>query len=297
MNQLGLLDIEPEPELDVALVPVVVGGEPESAMALLSSLPPDFPIQALLTFLPDVRLKQRVEAAATAALAVSVVVEGGLVLADEALVPVRDGLKEIASKFKDPVDLANQLHKRLTGLRADFTAVGEGAVKTVGQRIYAETQRLQRIADDAKRVAQEVADKAVRDAAAKAAVDAEKRSAPAAVVEALKERAATAVAPPVPTPAPVPVLANSAPTAKWRAKFVGTLPGSEPNPATKDLTGDQMASLMLLLRAIVDGRAPLALVDVNWSAANKKAGAEGTTMCVPGLEAFDEGGTRAKGRR
>ena len=134
-------------------------------------------------------------------------------------------------------------------------------------------------------------------AAQKAVDDATKHAAPPQVVEALKQRVETVTAPPVPTPAPVPALQNSAAVARWKARFVGTLPGAEAQPETKDLTGAQMVSLMALLKAIIDGHAPLALVDVNWSAANAKAKAEGTTMAVPGLEAYDDGGTRAKGRR
>jgi hypothetical protein len=289
-----LFDIEPEPE------PAPRTIEPAPAeLSLMRVLPADFPLATLLTFLPDVKLKQRVEAAAAAALAIDVTAEGGLVRADEALVPVRAGLKEIDEGFRLPCDIANKLHKRLTGLRADFMGAGEDAVRSVGRAIYNEHVRLQHLADEAKRKAQEDADRQAREEAQRAADQAKKSAAPAAVVAVLEQRAAAATAPPVATTAPAPKLQHSSAVAKWRARLRGTLPGADPHPATKELTLPQQEALLELLKAIVEGKpgASLALIEVNWATADKRASADGTTMAIPGLEAFDEGGTRAKGRR
>ena len=72
---------------------------------------------------------------------------------------------------------------------------------------------------------------------------------------------------------------------------------AEPNPASNELTAAQQERVFELLRAIVDGKAPITLIDVNWSLANRRAVAEKSTMSIPGLEAVDIGGTRAKPRR
>lgn len=300
MDQL-LFDIEPEPAIEPAEAPAVLTPAADEALApaaipaLMRVLPADFPLATLLTFLPDIKLKQEVDDAAARALAIDVAEH--LAEADAALVPVRDGLKAIEEGFRLPCDIANKLHKRLTGLRADFMAGGEAAAKEVGRRIYAENSRRQQAADEAKRKAQEEADRQARDEAKRAAEQAKKSAAPAAVVAVLEQRAETATAPPVATPAPAPVLQHSTAVAKWKARPEGTMPGGDPNPATKDLTAPQQASVLRLLQAIVEGKASMSLVEVNWANANKRASAEGKTMAIPGLEAFDEGGTRAKGGR
>jgi hypothetical protein len=283
-DQIGL-DIEPEEAA------VGVAGE----MALAQVLPPDFPLRTLLTFLPDVRLKHRLLAHSAEAMAVAVENGGAEALraAEAALVPVRDDIKEIGECFAEPCDLANQLHKRMTGLRGDFLGAGEQAVKVVGQRIYAETQRLKRLVDDERRKRQEEADRQARETARKAAEAATAQAAPAPVVEELLRRAETAVAPPV-GGLDEPVLGTLWTSAKWKARLVGTLPGGEARPKIAMLSEAQAKSLKQMLQAIVDGRAPLGLIDVDWGMADKLAKAN---MAVDGLERFDEGSTRAKARR
>lgn len=290
-----LFDIEPEPEPEPA--PQMMTPAPAAEVALMRVLPADFPLATLLTFLPDVKLKQRVDEAAARAMAVDVTAADGLTLADEALVPVRAGLKEIDEGFRLPCELSNKLHKRLTGLRADFMGAGEDAVHVVGRRIYDERVRQQHAADEARRKAQEEADRAAREEARKAAEQAKQQQAPAAVVAVLEQRAESATARPVAAPIAPPKLAHTTVVPKWKARLLGTMPGGEPNPATKELTAPQTAAMLDLLRAIVGGQAPLSLVEINWSNANKRAASEGKTMAIPGLEAFDEGGTRAKARR
>ena len=281
-------DIEPDQSSPETLV-----AEP---LALAQALPPGFNLPALLRFLPDVRLKQRAEADATAALAIDVSAKNGLLAADAALIPVRADLVEIEACFKDPTDLANQLHKRLTGLRADFCAAGKNAIEIVGRRIYTETRRLDDLAAEVRRKAQAEADRQTRAAAARAAQEAATHQAPPAVVEALKEQARVGTAPPV-AAIETPVLPGTAMVQNWKARLLATPADAEPNPETKDLTEPQRAALLLLLRASVEGRAPLARIAVNWPAANDRAKAERTTMRIDGLEAFDQGGTRSKGRR
>jgi hypothetical protein len=51
------------------------------------------------------------------------------------------------------------------------------------------------------------------------------------------------------------------------------------------------------MKAILDGRAPLAAVEINWSYLNRRAKADKGTLAIPGVEAFEEGSVRAKGSR
>jgi len=48
------------------------------------------------------------------------------------------------------------------------------------------------------------------------------------------------------------------------------------------------------MRAIAEGRVPLAAIEINWSYLNKRAGAEKTALAIPGIEAVDEGNARRK---
>lgn len=284
-------DLNMEPEL---AEPEVV---PDGEVVLARSLPLGFNLPALLRFLPDVRLKQKADAAAAEALAIDVTAEGGLVHADNALVPLRASIAAIEVGFEDPVSLANQLHKRLTGLRGDFSKVASDALALVSRRIYAEKKRQDDLAREAQRQAQEVANAQARAEAAAAAKAAQQAGQSKQVVTVLKQQAKVAVAAPVVSPLPAPVLASTSTVPKWKARFVGTPAEAEPNPEVGALTEAQQGQMRGLIQAVLDGKAPLAFFQINWSLINKKAQAEKTTFLVPFLEAFDEGGTRAKARR
>ena len=288
------LEIEPEGAIAAELVEAIVGttvGPPIGQV-----LGGAFPLETLLTFLPDPRLKAKADRLAAEALAIEVKGPDGIAAADAALVPTRQIIGTIKERFRDPCDLANQLHKRLTGLRGEFLKAAEDAVDQVGRRIYAETRRLEAVAAEARRKAQEEADRLERERARLAADAAMKAQAPAPVVQELTRRAETAVAAPVPVAAPI-APANSTIAAKWKARLVGTTGGDDTEPATKQMSDAQRASLLLLVQAVAEGRASLSLLEINWSVANKRAENEGTTMGIPGLEAYDAGGLRAKRRR
>lgn len=282
MNELfDNLDIEPQ-ELAVP--------------AHLRSLP-DFDLETLLTFLPDVRLKQRAEALAAEALAVDVKTDGGLQLADVRLGLVRAAVRDIEAGFEEPTSLANQLHKRLTGLRADFCTPARAAIDTVERRIYDEQRRLKALADEDRRKAQAEADRLVREAARKTVEEARKSGVSKEQVEEMREVAKTVVAPPVARREPPP-LASSSVVEKWKVRLAGTPAEDEPHPAVKDLTNAQRASLFLLLRAVLDGKAPVSVIkELDWGYLDKRAASERTALALPGLEAYDAGSVRAKPAR
>lgn len=287
-------DIEPE-----------LLAEPTEAIlvssAALAALP-DFPLRTLLTFLPDVRLKAELARKAAAALAIDVQAPGGLQQADAALGAIRDDIKGIALCFDGdkatpgPTALAHDLHKRLTGLRGDFLQAGEAALAEIGKRIYDETKRLERIAEQERRQRQIEADKIARETAARAAKEAAKAQAPAAVVAQLQQQAQVATAPPVSAVAP-PALAHTATAALWKARLRGTLPGAEPHPETADMTEPQRLSFLQVIRAVFEGRAPLSLLSMNWTSADARAKADKGTLAIEGLEAFDAGSIRGKAKR
>lgn len=299
-NPFDDLLLEPDELLDdeAAIEPEVLPPAATEQLALTRSLPQDFNLPLLLQFLPDVRLKQKVDALAAQALAIDVTKDGGLKLADAALGRVKDGLAEIERDFADPTSLANQLHKRLTGLRADFSAAGTDACSVVSKRVYTETQRLAALAAETRRKTQEAADKEAQAAARKAAEEAAKAGVAKEVVTEMKQAAKTATAPPV-AQVSTPLLTRNTVKADWRARLVGTLPESdEPNPAVKDMTPVELASLKTLIHAVDVGQVPLAAIsELNWSYLNKRAAAERTTMQIDGLEAFDAGRVSAKPKR
>jgi hypothetical protein len=83
----------------------------------------------------------------------------------------------------------------------------------------------------------------------------------------------------------------------WKARLVGTAADAEPNPKVADLTLSQRAKLFDLLRAIIDGKAPITAIEFNWSVLNTRAKSDKSTLAIAGIEAFADGGVRAKGRR
>jgi len=113
----------------------------------------------------------------------------------------------------------------------------------------------------------------------------------------MKEQAKVATAPPVASPLHVPALRETSTVQNWKARLKGTLADDEPNPDVADLTPAQQAAVMELLAAIVAGSEKLACIQLNWSFLNAQAKGSRSTLRIAGIEAFDAGGTRAKGRR
>lgn len=297
VNDMSLLDIEPdEPPLGAlpgdANVALRADQQP-----LAQVLPAGFNLATLLTFLPDVRLKHEAERLAREASAIDIKAEGGLQRADAALVPLRAKLAEIETCFKEPVSLGNQLHKRLTGLRADFCKVAETTAEFVGRGILEEKRRRDRIAEEARRRAQEQADRETRKAAEDAAKEAKRRGAPVGVVAAMKAAAKSATAPPVASPEPAPALSGSTTAQLWKARFKGADAAREPHPDVETLTAQEQEMLLVLLDAIRNRTAPLAAIQPNWAYLDGRAKTDKSTFDIPGVEAYDAGSLRAKASR
>lgn len=298
---MNLLDMEPDDEptaqAPALAEPVLTGDVLPAApddLALQQVMPENFPLLTLLRFLPDVRLKKAVESAAAAVLAIDVTAPDGLARLDAAMPVLREAIDNSDASFDDPVGLANQLHKRLTGLRGDFRKPGIEAQATGNERIKSEKRRRDALDQEAKRVAQAAADKQAREAVAQAAKEAAARNAPKEVVQALKREAKTATAPPVYVPPSAAPLKNTSVVESWKCRLKGTPDGAEPNPAMDELTLAQQQQVRSIFKAIAEGWVPLTAASLDWSYLNKRAGAEKTTFDMHELEAFDEGGTRSK---
>lgn len=272
-------------------------------MDIVRILPTGFDLPALLSFLPDVRLKAELDRFAADLLAVSVSGADGVDTADRLRAALSAAIARVESLFDGselvpgPVKLAYALHKRLTGLRADFVKTATEAVAVVGDRILAENRRLAKERAVAASAAQAEADLAVRRQVEEAAAQAKAAGAPKAVVQALKTEARTATAPPVTPSVRAPEMASSSVVPKWKARLCGTEDGAEPNPDVDQLTTAQQESVMVLLDAIRNSTAPLSAISINWSVVNARAKADKTTFQIPGFEAFDEGGLRKKAAR
>lgn len=294
-QQFEFLDVEPDETPANTVAALVEGDPPRHGVEPVQLILPDgFDLRALLTFLPDVRLKRELEALAAEATALAVTGRDGLLAADALRPKVKAKIDEIVGCFAEPCSLANQLHKRLTGLRADFLAAGDASLVSLDKRMYAETKRLDDLAAASAREAQAKADAEARERAAAAARTAEQQQAPAPIVEALKAQARTATAPPVASPTPAPTLANTTTVPNWKARFRGADPQRDPNPATAVLNAHEEEQLRALLDGIREARVPIAAVAVDWSYLNARAGKEKTTFDVPGIEAYDAGSTRSK---
>lgn len=283
-----------ELELDPSLVQQLAVREEMPGLPVVSMLD-GLSLQSLLGFLPDVKMKRELTVLVDAALEIKVEGKAGVEAADAALVPVREGVKHITAYFAQPVSEAYALHKRLTGLRADFVASAEIALDHVGRRIVAETRRLDAETAAIERRAQVLADESARQTAANAVKMAEAQNAPPLVVEALKAQAEVATAPPVVMGGARTALRGASISTKRKARLKTWVEGAEPNPETKDLTDADIPSVLLVLQAIVNGKAPISYIDLNWGIINRDASAG--AFSVPGLEVFDDSSLRKKPSR
>lgn len=286
--------IEPEPAAEPEPRTELIQAEPPTPVRLLSVLPKDFPLITLLQFLPDVRLKKKADTRAAELLSVDVTTPNGLALADERMADVRDVIEEIEECFKDPTDLANQLHKRMTGLRGEFSKAASDALIEAGKRVFAETRKREAAAAEAARKAQEEANAAARAAAARASARAKETGAPVAVQRQLDTLTETATAPPVAATSIATQLSNSLVVGKWKAKLAGA-PDTAPQPAmTGVVNSKELEAVRTLLASILQGNTPMIAVEINWSYLNKRAAAEKSALSIPGIEVYEDGGTRKK---
>jgi hypothetical protein len=275
---------------------------PMTALAplpLVEVLPADFKLSPLTKFIPNPELRKLADEAATSALAIAVTGNDGMVQADAALAVVRARLAAIDQSFAEPVATAFSLHRTLTGIRGEWRARGDQAIEMVGRRIFDEGKRLEAVAAEEKRKAQEAADRQAREEKQREAEAAKAQQAPPAVVWELEQQARTATAPPVATPAaaaPAP-LKNSTPISKHKCRIAGTTGSEEQNPDMESLTKEQRLQIFEAMKAVLEGRAPLVVFAINWSYLNKRAAAEKGAFAIAGFEAYEDGGLRAKGSR
>lgn len=270
----------------------------QALVPLVEVLPADFQLPLLLKFVPDVRLRDAAKVAAEKCAAVVVSGQSGLQAVDAELDNVRGAIKAIEASFKRPAEIANELHKHVTSTRAEWLERPLEVVDLKNKEVYAEQKRIKALEDEQRRQVQAEADRLAREAAARAAADAERQQADARVVEALKAQAKTAVAPPVSVPRSAP-LASTTTVETWKARFIGTPDDAEEqNPDIKDLSDAQRLSLIQTLKAIIDGKLPIAAIkEMNWTYLNKRADSERSAWNIPGLETFDAGTARAKAKR
>lgn len=284
------LEIEPEPVAGMVSAPV--------AQPLMQVLPADFPLPALIQFVPDATLKAALDEAVAYALSVGITGNDGLQRADLALTAMNDAIKAVETHFEEPAAIAHRLHKQITVLRGDWTKAASDAKHTIGRRMWTERDRIDREAREATRKAQEEENRKAREKAAKEAADAEANKAPAQLVEQLKKEAETAVAPPVAPPVQSAApLRGTTVTTTWKARIAGTPAEADANPEMQDLTPAQWEKVRGLLQCIVDGTAPRAAIELNWSYLNSRAKADKSTLSISGIEAFADGGVRSKGSR
>lgn len=300
LDELGIEPDEPALEIEIgpgSVIDIPAAQADLAQVALMEVLPADFKLPALIKFIPNPAL--RADADQTAVYALSIAVDGadGLQLADAALAVLRTKLKAINDHLEEPIGIAYGLHKRLTSVRSEWQAQGDAAVKTVGNRIYTEQKRLDGLAAEQRRRDQAEADRKARADAQREAEAAERAQAPAPVVQELKRQAATVTAPPVVATAAAPALRSSTTVTAWKARIAETPGSDEPNPAIEALSPAQRLKVFDLLKAILDGKAPLAAIELSWSYLNKRAKADKGTLAIAGIEAFEEGSVRAKGSR
>ena len=297
------LDIEPEPGEDMRdLLPSVKPPTAEpaapAALAIAEVLPSDFPLPALVRWVPNLALRRELQQVTGDALGIDVRGAGCLQAADIALGRLRATIKTVEQHFEEPADIAYRLHKRITGLRSEWLHDAVDTVQVVGRRIAVENQRLKAISYYHLLNYHEKADAETREQRRREAEAAAKQGAPEPIVQQMRHAAAVATAAPVPVNPIAPTLASTTVTKTWRARIAGTPADAEPRPAMADLSPAQQLEVRKLLGEIVAGRLPLTLLELNYSALNDRAKAEKGTLAIPGIEAYEDIGTRAKpGRR
>jgi hypothetical protein len=102
----------------------------------------------------------------------------------------------------------------------------------------------------------------------------------------------------VPQSAAAPAALRSSSVVKtWKARIAGTPPDEIPLPEMAHVTPAQRVEVLKLLAAIIAGTAPLTCIDLNISYLGQRAKADKSTLAIPGIEAFEDLGTRSKGTR
>lgn len=265
-------------------------------------LPADSPLPLLIRFVPNPALRVTADADAERLLALQVTDDPSCAQMDQALARQRGHKTAIEQHFEEPTAAANRLHKTLTGQRSQFLERSEQAIKQGGDRIWNYNKRKEREVEEQRRRDQEEANRQARADAEREAEAAKAAGAPATLIEQLQEQAQTITAPPVTTPVTTPreTLRSNVISDTWKVRLEGT-PASalvlQPEK-TAEMTDAERASVLKLLKAIVDGKAPISLVRVDWTTANQRVKADKGTLAIAGLVAYEaSGGTRGKSTR
>ena len=290
---------QPPPEDDLS--PPPEEEEPHAAAAhppvqqLMEILPADFPLPSLIKFAPDTRIRQAADADAVKLLELQVTDETSMRVVEACLDRQRQHKATIEALFKEPCAVANQLHKHLTGLRGDWLARTEQAIATGNDRVLQLQRRLAREEAEARRRAQEEADRQAREEARRAAEAAKKAEAPAAVVQELEFEAQHATAPPIQQTAVTPTLTRSTVVENWQPRLTATdRAAPELQPCMAQLSPAEQACVRTAMKAVLEGRNPLTIFEINWSVICKRAKADKKTFSLEGFVAEDLGAVRAK---
>lgn len=284
-----------------AVTPVLqVQLEPETA-PLMQILPAGFPLPLLTRFVANPAIKARIDTALTYARSIAIDGQGreAIARADAALSELNASIAAGELHFKEPAQIADELHKHVTGTRGAWVNDAKAAVRAIGNAVWKENERLKAAAAAEQRRQQEEANDKARAEAEREAAEARKKQAPPQVVQKLEERAKTAVAPPVAPPTTAPPMTDNSVVTTWKARLASTPEDAEEQaPALTSLTPEEQADVLKLFAAIVGGRTDLlSLVSVNYTAINKLAVAQESTFSVPGFVAYKTGGTRKKAVR
>lgn len=268
---------------------------------LMQVLPADFPLPALIKFVPNPEVKAALDKAVAYAKSIEVRGKGteGLAAADLALGELNDRIKATTQEFADAARMADQLHKGITSRRAEWCAEAEETKRAIGRDMYAERERLEAAERERRRLEQAEADRKVREEARIRAEAAKAAEAPPKVIEQLQQAAETATAPPVPETrsSAASAMKGSTTVKTWKARIKGTPAEEDPNPAMEDLSAEQWKQIADLMRDVADGKAPRACFAIDWSYLNKRAGSDKSTMQITNIEAVLLGSVRAKGSR
>jgi hypothetical protein len=264
-------------------------------------LPADFELPPAIRFVPNPELQIRAVEFATEISALQVTDNDSCQRMDGLLARARLHDQRIDDHFAEPVDFFFARHRALTTQRNEFHGSLPEMVKTGGRRIYLFNQEQERKAADERRLRQEEADRQAREVAEQEAAEARKAQAPAPLIAQLEEQARTATAPPVAATATAPrdTLKGSTVTETWKVRLANTRADAsflQPEK-TADMSNDERASVLELLKGIVAGAAPMSLIRVDWTTANQLVKAHKGTLKIPGFTPYQDGGTRGKSTR
>jgi hypothetical protein len=265
----------------------------------LEVLPASFELPPAIRFVPNPELQQRAIDLAQSLVVLQITDEASCHEMDRRLTVARAHDAAIDQHFAEPVEYFFSRHRALTTQRAQFHGLLPEAIKEGGRRIFRFNQEQERKAADERRVRQEEADRQAREQAQREADEARKAQAPAAVVEQLEEQAKTVTAPPVSsTTTPRETLKGSAVTTTRKARPKGTEgAAADQQPGMAMLTPGQRLHVLEAMKAVIDGRAPLLVFEINYSYLDSRAKSDKLTFNLPGFELYEVGGLRGKSTR